>query len=301
VPREAAGERLDRWLVRAVAGLSVERVRDWCAQGRVRIRGKAAQASRKLWGGESVELHRPAARRHPAAPAHDPGVALPVLHDDASVCVVNKPAGMAVEPAGPQPSVVTLLAARLRGWDVDGLAQPGVVHRLDRDTSGCLVLPRTDAARAALLQAFDEKQVEKRYRALVLGEPPDALTLDTPYGRSPENPRMFTTRVRSARRARMSFGVVERLPGAALLAVRLETGRTHQIRVQLAEAGFPVLGDAVYGPAETRLHPVAQQLGRHALHAMSLAFPHPGDGRRMTFEAPLPPELLQAMERLREG
>ncbi len=291
-----AGLTLDRFLARHLSGVSIERARTLCAQGRVRIRGKVAGATRKLWGNEQIELATPKASR---PTGNDDGTPLPVLHDDAALVVVDKPAGLAVDRSGETPSVVSLLSRRLTGFHVDGQSEPGVVHRLDRDTSGCLALPKTDAARAALLAAFEQKQVDKRYVALVLGEPPDTLELDTPYGRSKVDPRLFTTKLRSARRARLSFRVRERFQGVTLLEIALDTGRTHQIRVQLCEAGFPVLGDAVYGPQPTRSHPAAVQLGRHALHAESLALPHPADGSRLAFSAAWPTEMRQVVEELR--
>jgi 23S rRNA pseudouridine1911/1915/1917 synthase len=217
-----------------------------------------------------------------------------VLHDDASWVIVNKPAGLSVEPAGGNvPSVVELVAARLPPFDVEGQALPGVVHRLDRDTSGCLALARTDAAAAALERAFQEKRVDKRYWALVLGETPERERLEGPYGRDPRDPRRFTTKVRSARRAALSYEVRERLRGATLVEVKLETGRTHQIRVQLAEAGHPVLADALYGPDETRAHPAASAVGRHALHALRLSLPG------VSVEAPLPEDFQRALALLR--
>ncbi|HEX8536875.1 MAG TPA: RluA family pseudouridine synthase [Cystobacter sp.] len=258
VPREAAGARLDKFLSAHVPGLSLERARGLIEQGHVRIRGKKCQPTRKLWGGEEIELSRP----EPRAPTRRfvAGPELPVLHDDAAWVVVNKPAGLSVEPAGGNvPSVVELVAARLPPFDVEGQALPGVVHRLDRDTSGCLALARTDAAAAALERAFQEKQVDKRYWALVLGETPER----------------------------------ERLRGATLVEVKLETGRTHQIRVQLAEAGHPVLADALYGPDETRTHPAAGAVGRHALHALRLSLPG------VSVEAPLPEDFQRALALLR--
>lgn len=178
-------------------------------------------------------------------------------------------------------------------------ARPGVVHRLDRETSGCLVLARTDSAVAALDRAFQDKRVDKRYWTLVLGEAPGQGRLEGPYGRDPENPRKYTTRVRSARRAALSFEVRERLVGATLLEVKLETGRTHQIRVQLSEAGHPVLGDAIYGPREARAHPAALALGRQALHALRLTLPHPSTGQEVRVEAPLPEDFQRALALLR--
>jgi 23S rRNA pseudouridine1911/1915/1917 synthase len=292
VPRDAAGARLDKFLVAHVPGLSLERARGLIDQGHVRIRGKKCQPTRKLWGGEEIELSRP----EPRAPARRfvEGPELPVLHDDAAWVVVNKPAGLSVEPAGGNvPSVVELVAARLPPFDVEGQTLPGVVHRLDRDTSGCLALARTDAAAAALERAFQEKQVDKRYWALVLGETPERERLEGPYGRDPRDPRRFTTKVRSARRAALSYEVRERLRGATLVEVKLETGRTHQIRVQLAEAGHPVLADALYGPDETRTHQAAGAVGRHALHALRLSLPG------VSVEAPLPEDFQRALALLR--
>lgn len=299
VPRGAAGERLDKHLAAHIPGLSLERARELIAKGHVRIRGKTCQPTRKLWGGEEVEVERPAPRRAPAARRSAEGPALPVLYDDASLVVVDKPPGLVVEPSPNEPSVVGLLAARLQPFDVEGLAQPGVVHRLDRETSGCLALARTDAAVAALNLAFNEKRVDKRYLVLVLGEAPESGRLEGPYGRDPQNPRKYTTRVRSARRAALSFEVRERFPGATLLEVKLETGRTHQIRVQLSEAGHPVLGDALYGPREAREHPAAGAIGRQALHARSLSLPNPATGEGLRVEAPLPEDFQRALALLR--
>ncbi len=289
VPREASGERLDRFLARALS-VSVLHARALVEEGRVRIRGRACSVHRKLFGGEEIAVTRPAPRRDRAPPGRPAGEgpALEVLHDDPECLVVVKPAGVPVEPSRPgAPSIVTA-ASSLGAFDVDGCAAPGLPHRLDRDTSGCLLLARTDRGLAALRRAFEEGRVEKEYLALVAGAPPDSGALDTPYGRSPRDPRRFTTRVSSARRARLSFTVERRLRGAALLRVLLDTGRTHQIRVQLSEAGFPVLGDAIYGvPSDV--------ISRQALHAARLAFPRPADGTRVEVRATLPDDLVRAI------
>jgi 23S rRNA pseudouridine1911/1915/1917 synthase len=287
VPRDAAGERLDRFLGRAL-GVGVERARALVKGGRVRIRGKVPSEHRKLFGGEEVVVAHPPARPV-AAVAGEPVLA--VLHDDDDCLVIDKPAGIAVEPAAPGSPSVVGAASLVGSFDVGGRALPGLAHRLDRDTTGCLLLARHDRALAALHAAFEAGAVEKSYLALVSGAPPESARLDTPYGRSPGDARRFTTRVSSARRARLAFSVRERLPGAALLEVRLETGRTHQIRVQLAEAGYPVLGDATYGAA-------SGALARQALHASRLAFPAPS-GARVAVEAPLPADLEAALARLR--
>jgi 23S rRNA pseudouridine1911/1915/1917 synthase len=285
VPPTAAGDRLDRFLARALA-VPVERARTLVTSGRVRIRGKACSVHRKLFGGEAIEVDRPAARREAAA-----GPDLAALYDDADCLVVDKPPGLAVEPGRRGAPSAIGAASRLGTFDVMGRALPGLPHRLDRDTSGCLLLARHDRALAALKRAFEEGRVEKEYLALVGGAPPPDGRLDTPYGRDPADPRRFTTRIPSARRARLSFAVERRGASSALLRVALETGRTHQIRVQLAEAGWPVLGDAVYGVA-------SEAIGRQALHAVRLAFPRPSDGRRVEARAPVPADLARAIDAL---
>lgn len=299
VPREAAGERLDRFLSKQVPGLGLERARALIDAGVVRIRGKKCQPTRKLWGGEEIEIERPEPRAAPEASVDGP--VLPVLHDDAALVIVDKPPGLVVEPEGRVASVVGLLAAQRPPFDVEGVARPGVVHRLDRETSGCVAFARTDAAAAALLRAFQEKRVDKRYWTLVLGQPPAQGRLEGPYARDPADPRRFTTRVPSARRAALSFEVRERFADAALLEVDLDTGRTHQIRVQLSEAGFPMLGDALYGSPAACMHAAAKALGRQALHAFMLELPSPASGHLVRVEAPLPEDFQRALTTLRGG
>jgi 23S rRNA pseudouridine1911/1915/1917 synthase len=288
VPSEAAGTRLDRFLSRALA-LPVERARAMVEAGQVRIRGRTCSPVRKLYGGEEVAVARPAPAVEPAA-----GPDLRVLYDDADCLAVDKPADLPVEPATPRAASVVSAARRVGRFDVGGRSTPGLPHRLDRDTTGALLLARHDRALASLRGAFERGAVEKRYLALVAGSPPDRSELDTPYGRDPADPRRFTTKVGSPRRARLSWQVEARLEGAALLSIALDTGRTHQIRVQLAEAGWPVLGDAVYGASS----PV---IPRQALHAHRLSFPRPSDGRTIEVEAAIPADLAAAIERLGRG
>jgi 23S rRNA pseudouridine1911/1915/1917 synthase len=287
VPFSDAGARLDRWLA-ARLGLQVERSRWLIDQGRVRIRGRTCSPVRKLFGGEELEVALPPPRT--GRPGDAAGPDLPLLHDDAACLVVDKVAGLPVEPSRPGGVSVVSAVSRLGGFDVAGRTLPGLVHRLDQATSGCLMLARTDLALQALRRSFEEGRVEKEYLALVAGAPPDQQALDTPYGRDPRDSRRFTTRVRSARRARLAWRVERRLRGAALLRVTLDTGRTHQIRVQLAEAGFPVLGDVVYGVP-------SPLLARQALHATRLAFPSPAGGP-VEVRAPLPADLAAALDAL---
>jgi 23S rRNA pseudouridine1911/1915/1917 synthase len=217
---------------------------------------------------------------------------IPVLLRGKTFAVVDKPAGLPVEGDGD--SLVRRLSRELA--PPGGRAFLRVVHRLDLGTSGCMVVALNDKAKAALEQAFDSGAIEKEYLALVAGNPPAIGALDTPYGPDPKDPRRFTTRLKTPRRARLSFAVAERfaLP-AALLRVKLETGRTHQIRVQCAEAGFPVLGDPVYGKEA----PDPLAIARPALHAARLVLPSPESGEVVACEAPLPADLLERLSSLR--
>lgn len=283
--RALRGKTLEAGLAQA-PGLTPARLKALFAGQAVRIGGKVAQAGRRIWGGEVVELALP----EPSPVPHLEGQAVPVLYSDAQVLVVDKPAGLTVEPEGNMPSVLALVASQHQGFDVEGKQQPGVVHRLDRETSGALALAKTDLAVEAVQQGFEAKQLDKRYLALVLGEPPDTGALDTPYTRNPQDPRRYTSRVDSPRRARLSWTVRERFSGAALLEVHLDTGRTHQIRVQLWEAGFPVLCDPLYGPEEARAHPAAKACGRLCLHAEQLRW----EGH-FSVTAPVPADLRAAL------
>ncbi len=287
--------------------------------GRVRVDGRAAKASSRLRGGETIEVELP-----PPEPSGLLAQDLPlaVLHEDRDLLVLDKAAGMVVHPArgSPHSTVVNALLHRLARPPGGGEAAPatgpdrldelrlGLVHRLDKDTSGCLVVAKTEAALAALQAQFKGRTVEKVYLALCHGPLPAQGRLDTPYGRHPRDRTRFTGRVKSARRAVTEWRVLEAFAaGATLAEVTLHTGRTHQIRAHLAEAGHPLLADAVYGGTrrEARLppdHPVrvaAETVGRQALHASRLAFDHPRSGRRVTFEAPVPAELGRALDVLR--
>ena len=297
VPKEAAGERLDRWLAGAVPWLTHAKAKRLLELGRVRIGKKLARGERKLWGGETVVIEPLEAPKAPKTPV--PEIALPVLFEDDDLVVVDKPAGLVVDWRPSGESVVALLAARLRGFDFENRAQPGVVHRLDKDTTGCLALAKTDESWKGLLTAFQAKEVDKRYLALVLGTPKAHDRIDTPYGKKPGDSRKYTTQLRSARRAVLEYDLREQLGDVALLDVHLDTGRTHQIRVQLAERGLPVIGDPVYGKRECREHPLAKALGRHALHAARLELPHPRTGERLVFESPVPADLAAAIENAR--
>jgi 23S rRNA pseudouridine1911/1915/1917 synthase len=302
---ELAGLRLDVAVTRLWPDLSRARVQRLVDEGRVRVGGRAARAAGRLRGGEEIAVEVPAPEPAGLVPQDLP---LRVLHEDPELVVLDKAAGMVVHPArgSPHSTVVNALLHRLGGGP--GGARLGLVHRLDRETSGCLVVARTEAALAALQRGFRAREVEKVYLALCHGRLHAEGTLDTPYGRHPRDRVRFTGRGRHARRAVTHWRVREAFGEAATLAeVRLHTGRTHQIRVHLAEAGHPLLADATYGGTrrEARLpaaHPArraAAAIGRQALHAWRLAFVHPRTGRRVSFEAPVPADLEAALAVLR--
>jgi 23S rRNA pseudouridine1911/1915/1917 synthase len=302
---ELAGLRLDVALTRLAPDLSRARIQRLVEEGRVRVGGRAARASARLRGGETIALELP-----PPVPSGLVAQDLPlaVLHEDEDLVVLDKAAGMVVHPArgAPHSTVVNALLHRLGAGGP--LPRLGLVHRLDRDTSGCLVVARTEAALAALQAQWKRRTVDKVYLALCHGALAPTGRLDTPYGRHPRDRTRFTGRLQAGRRAVTEWRVVEPFgPGATLAEVTLHTGRTHQIRVHLSEAGHPLLADATYGGTrrEARLAPedpvrrAAEAIGRQALHAARLAFDHPRTGRRLEIEAPLPADLSRALDVLR--
>ncbi|HEX9242470.1 MAG TPA: RluA family pseudouridine synthase [Anaeromyxobacter sp.] len=335
VPPELAGTRLDVALVRLAPELTRSRVQRLVQGGHVRLAGRPAKAALRLRGGEPIELELA-----PEAPTDVVAQDLPlaVVYEDRDLVVLDKAAGMVVHPArgSPHSTVLNALMYHLAGGHslrrrgarappipplAPGEAHPpppalvagdlprlGLVHRLDKDTSGCLVVARTDPALHSLQAQWKGRTVEKIYLALCHGALAETGRLDTPYGRHPRDRTRFTGRLRSAsRRALTEWRVRERFGDAATLAeVTLHTGRTHQIRVHLAEAGHPLLGDAVYGGTrreartpEGRAARAAAAIGRQALHAARLAFDHPRTGKRLAFEAPLPADLARGLAILR--
>ena len=312
VPADLAGARLDVALARLAPDLTRARVKRLADAGLVRVGGRPAKAAARLKAGDVIEVEVPAPEPSGLVAQDLP---LSVLHEDRELVVLDKAAGMVVHPArgSPHSTVVNALLHRLaaggspRASGADAV-RPGLVHRLDKDTSGCLVVAKTEAALAALQAQWKGRTVEKVYLALCHGALPPQGRLDTPYGRHPLDRTRFTGRRASGRRAVTEWRVVEAFGReATLVEVRLHTGRTHQIRVHLAEAGHPLLGDAVYGgtrresrlPAGSPVRRAAAAVGRQALHAARLAFDHPRTGKRVSFEAPLPADLRAALAILR--
>lgn len=277
---------LEKFLSKALPNVDLARAKQLLQLGRVRVNGKLAKVGRKLWGGETIEIEEVA----PVAARAVTGDEIPVLVELPHFLIVAKPSGLTVEPEPNQVSLVELVGAQRKGFDVAGASVPGVVHRLDKDTSGCLALAKTDDGVAALERGFEEKQIDKTYLAIVEGAPPETGSIDTPYSKTKEG--KYTTLIESPRRARLSWKLVERLGPASLLEINLDTGRTHQIRVQLSEMGWPVLGDRLYGrPIEGVTVP------RLALHALRLEVRVPGHEASATM--PLPADLASLVEALR--
>jgi 23S rRNA pseudouridine1911/1915/1917 synthase len=278
VPPEASGERLDRFLARHV-GSRAAAAR--AVEAGVLVDGVARPKSHRLEGGETLVLPAAAA----APPPDDADVPRPrIVHADEHLLVVDKPAGLVVHP-GAGHAGGTL--ADVLGADLGGGApgRRGIVHRLDRDTSGLMVVARTEEAHRRLTSLVRRRGLERTYVALVEGRPRSRTgRIEAAIGRDRHDPTRFSLDTDTPRQAVTHFEVERLLARNALLRVRLETGRTHQIRVHLAAIGLPVVGDAVYGVPEPAL-------GRQFLHASRLAFPHPFTGERIDVESPLPPDL----------
>lgn len=295
VTDEAAGRRLDAFVAESGLGLSRSQVRHLIDAGGVTIGGRVRKAGQLVRTGDEVDVEVPAAASPVAAPEALP---LHVLYEDEAIIVINKAPGMVVHPA-PGRWQGTLVNALLHRWGpMPGHeARPGIVHRLDRDTSGVMVIARTASALEHLGRQFAARTVDKRYLAVVRGRVrPDVLRIDAAIGRHAVERKKMSTRARVARPAITRIRVLERFGAATLVEAAPETGRTHQIRVHLASRGHPILGDAVYGRPRAA---EADLIARQALHAASLGLVHPVRGTAMTFRAELWPDMVALLEALR--
>jgi 23S rRNA pseudouridine1911/1915/1917 synthase len=330
VPAEAAGQRLDQFVASQLEGVSRSRVQMLMDQGDVLVNGEREKASLKLRGGEQIAV---TGEPHPTplkATAED--IPLDVVFEDADLAVVNKPAGMMVhagsgqnEDARSRGTLVNALLYRFKKLSsTGGELRPGIVHRLDKDTSGLIVVAKNDRTHAALGEMFAGRQMKKTYIALVQGAVERVRgTINAGVGRDPvRRTRMTTQPTENARTAVSHYEVIRRLNNRfgkfTLLRVRIETGRTHQIRVHMASIGHPVVGDTLYGgagqltdqvasqaaqskAARRRAEPERLKLGRNFLHAARLEFTHPRTGKLLELEAPLPEELENFLSRLDAG
>ena len=299
LPPEAAGWRLDKALAAAFPDMSRERLKALVLDGRVAVDGAAeAQPARKMAGGEAVAITVPPPVSATARPQDIP---LDILFEDEHLLVVDKPAGLVVHPAAgnPEGTLVNALlhhcAGRLSG--IGGVARPGIVHRIDKDTSGLLVVAKTDRAHEGLARQFADHSIERVYRAIVAGHPvPPAGTVDKWLARSPHDRKKIAVMAQGrGKHAVTHYRTLAPLRDAALIECRLETGRTHQVRVHMASIGHPLLGDPVYGRARPKHSLVLAKLNfrRQALHAALLAFNHPLSDIRLSFVSPDPADLQE--------
>ncbi len=307
-PPEAQGKRIDLFLAQRgpELALSRSRVQELMAGGLITIDGERVKASRKLQGSETIRIFIPDVR--PLALQPDP-IPLNILYEDADLVVVDKPAGMVVHPApgNPDRTLVNALLHHCRDLSgIGGVERPGIVHRLDKDTSGVMVAVKTDTAHRSLSRQMKSRSVRKLYLAIVRGAVArDAGVIEAPIGRHERHRKRMAVHTARGREARTLFEVLERFAGYDLLSLQLKTGRTHQIRVHLAHLGHPIVGDPVYGGrhfAEIGGPDAAKiQVPRQMLHARLLGFRHPRTEAFMEFEAPLPEDLQRVLQFLREN
>jgi 23S rRNA pseudouridine1911/1915/1917 synthase len=305
VDQDRDGARLDTVLASFVGGTpSRSQLARQIGEGAVTLNDASCiNAARKVRLGDRIGWQEPAVVVRPDLEAQD--MALSVLFEDEHLIVIDKPAGLVVHPAAGHPNgtLVNALLAHckdLRG--IGGELRPGIVHRLDRDTSGVMVVAKHEASLNGLAADFKRHTIERVYEALTVGEPKEAGgRMATLHGRDPKDRKKFSVRVARGRSAITNWSVTERLGGAARVEARLETGRTHQVRLHLAALGCPLLGDPVYSrpPRNAELKEIGRTLGRQALHARVLGFKHPTTGQLLRFEAPPPQDYAVALAAIR--
>jgi 23S rRNA pseudouridine1911/1915/1917 synthase len=305
-PMETEPERLDLFLSRSAEQLTRAGAQRLIETGHVLVDGVPQKSSLKLKGGERVIFEIP-----PPLPAEPIAEAIPleILFEDADLVVVNKPAGMVVHPAAGNPTgtlVNALLGHCLDLSGIGGELRPGIVHRIDKDTTGLLVVAKSDRAHQSLSRQFKEHTVKRVYLALVFGSPrEDRGKIDAAIGRHPVDRKRMSGKARHSKQAVTNWRVLGRYKGISLMQLRLETGRTHQIRVHLSEAGFPLVGDEVYGGSgrlaniqDPLLRKLIKELDRQALHAKSLGFVHPASGAYLEFDTELPEDMARVLSYL---
>jgi 23S rRNA pseudouridine1911/1915/1917 synthase len=290
LPSDAAGRRFDAALARALPQYSRSRLRTWIDAGRVTLDGRIAEATRKVWGGEHVVVQA-VADVGATAPAPE-SIALSIVYEDDDLIVLDKPAGLVVHPGAGNRAGTLQNALLHHAPQLASIPRAGIVHRLDKDTSGLLVVGKTITAQTALVRQLAARTVKRQYQALAAGDITRGGVIDAPIGRHPTR-RTTMAVVATGKAARTHYEVVERFGIATLLACRLETGRTHQIRVHLASLGHPLVGDPAYGKRGS----IA--FARQALHAARLGLIHPSTGRAREWHAALPADFMALLDSLR--
>lgn len=300
VSQEAGGERLDVF-VSAAEGITRSYAQKLIESGAVRVNGKTAEKKYKVCEGDTVETEIP-----PAAPYEVKAEEIPldVVYEDSDIIVINKPKGMVVHPAAGNYDGTLVNALMAHCGDslsgIGGTARPGIVHRIDKNTSGLLIVAKNDEAHLALSEQIKEHAVSRIYYAVALGNIPEPITVDKPIGRHPTDRKKMAVTEKNSKRAVTHIYPLEHFSGATLVRCELETGRTHQIRVHLSSIGHPILGDDVYGRPKDA---VEQKFGRglcgQTLHAGEIRFIHPRTGKSMALTCPLPDYFEDLLRKLR--
>ena len=301
VPDDYAGLRLDQALVKFFPEYSRSRLQEWIAQRQVKVDGEFATTRQKVWGGEKLEV---LPLSHPAEqPYQAENIALDIVYEDDALLVINKPVGLVVHPGSGNWEGTLLNALLHHAPQLASVPRAGIVHRLDKNTSGLLVVAKTVAAQTALVRQLEARSVHREYLALVHGELARDGKVDAPIGRHPSQ-RIKMAVVESGKTAVTHYHIENRFPSCTLLRCRLETGRTHQIRVHMARIGHPLVGDRVYLKGPQRCVPQLRALlngfPRQALHATRLALEHPVSGEWMEWNAPLPQDMQQLLHQIKE-
>lgn len=296
IPQEYAGLRLDQALARLFPSHSRSRLQGWLKAGWVTLDGGARDAKFKVWGGERVCLIEPQTPEQTAGSAED--IPLAVKYEDGAILVVNKPVGLVVHPGSGNWSGTLLNALLYYLPQLAGVPRAGIVHRLDKDTSGLMVVAKTLEAQTSLVRQLQARSVKRHYRALVHGETAVSGVIDKPIGRHPSQ-RTRMAVVDAGRPAVTRFKLEERFERATLVECQLETGRTHQIRVHMASIRHPLIGDATYGGARRSGLPLLDAFPRQALHAYRLGLQHPESGESMEWEMALPDDFATLLQQMR--
>ena len=300
VPDEYAGLRLDQALVKFFPEYSRSRLQEWIIQQQVKVNGAFATTKQKVWGGEKLEVLPQSRLSEQPHLAED--IALEIVYEDDALLVINKPAGLVVHPGSGNWEGTLLNALLHHAPQLEAVPRAGIVHRLDKDTSGLLVVAKTLTAQTALVRQLESRSVQREYLALVHGEMTRAGKVDAPVGRHPTQ-RVKMAVVESGKPAVTHYQIEEKFPSCTLLRCRLETGRTHQIRVHLAHLKHPLVGDSVYvkGPQKCipQLRELLSSFPRQALHAARLALVHPVSGEMMEWHAPLPQDMQHLLKQIR--
>lgn len=306
VAEEQCGERLDAFIAAALEELTRSAVQRLIEHGQILVDGKEVKSSHKISAGEEISI---------CIPPPEPSTALPekmqldILFEDADVVVVNKPAGLTVHPGAGAPGGTLVNGLLAHCTDLSGIGgeiRPGIVHRIDKDTTGILVVAKNDASHQGLAAQFSQHTVKRVYLALVFGSPKtDKGRIEGDIGRHPVERKKMSGKSKHGRHAVTHWKVLARYPGVSLLQLRLETGRTHQIRVHLSESKHPLLGDSVYGGdarlgniKDAKLKALIKELGRQALHAKTLGFIHPTKGEYVEFDSELPEDMQRILDYL---